>query len=94
MPQAIIPRRARYAKRVASVILFLFVVLLTAGCIMLADCNRAPDLQSDPGTWRDGFCIYTCEPVNGPALSYKVWRQEQDDWWICECSDGHLYVIP
>jgi hypothetical protein len=46
-----------------------------------------------------------CEPLNGAPLNHKTWRRDRglgefldldlyDDGWLCECADGHVYLIP
>lgn len=49
-------------------------------------------VEEGPGAFRDGMCIWTCEPVNGPKLDHKMWKPGDD--WLCWCSDGHVYLIP
>ena len=77
-----------YLKRVSLAMLAL-IGLLTIGCITLAECTRS--LEPTPDTWREGACIWKCEPINAVPLSHRMWKQ--DNRWLCECGDGHIYVI-
>lgn len=81
-----------YQKRLliaAAVIVSVLAVILfeTAG-----GEDAVVEPEEGPGTWRDGFCIWTCEPIGGVPLRHKVTKLDDD--WLCWCSDGHVYVIP
>lgn len=94
-----LPHTATFISRLAIcalalIGLFTFLALVVSTGLVDDEPEEPAVVEEGPGTWRDGFCIYICEPINGPALDHHVWRQEPDDRWICECSDGHLYVIP
>ncbi|MCH8243852.1 MAG: hypothetical protein IH897_14750 [Planctomycetes bacterium] len=79
-----------YLKRLAVVALALGALLTVAST--LAYCAFVP-VTVPPDVWRDGACIYKCEPLGGVALDHMTWQRE-DGRWLCSCSDGHVYLLP
>ena len=80
-----------YAKRLlltaAIIVSVLFVVVFET------HKTKEPDFAAeDHAVWRDGYCIWLCEPINETSMDHLLWKLE--DRWLCACSDGRGYVIP
>ena len=80
-----------YAKRLllaaAIIASVLFVIVFEVGKSKQIDKE-----ESDDWVWRDGYCIWLCEPIGGVPLDHVLWKLE--DRWLCACSDGRGYIIP
>ncbi len=78
--------------------LFTFLALVVSTGLVDDEPEESAVVEEEPGAWREGFCIYTCEPLGGVPLSHKIWKQHEScfggDRWLCACADGHVYLIP
>ena len=72
--------------------LFTFLALVASTGLVDDEPEEPAEIEDGPGAFRDGMCIWTCEPINGVKLDHKMWKPGDD--WLCWCSDGHVYLIP
>lgn len=92
-------RLAQGMKRLSLVAFVLIGLLLIGNCVVSGVLWwEAESVQRhDDSVWRDGLCIWICEPRGEDVTRFRVWEQRLgfDAYeWRCGCTDGHVQVIP